>query len=85
MWALLSTRLRTWLLLAVAVPLAGTLAGVIARRLERRNGSTKVSRALFSASDLAARRGRSGRNGRPDGPTGGQGPVDAKASGRSGR
>jgi hypothetical protein len=58
MWALFSTRLRTWLLLAVAVPLAGTLARAVARRIERRNGPTKVSRALFSAGDLAARRGR---------------------------
>jgi hypothetical protein len=70
MWALLSTRLRTWLLLAVAVPLAGALARFVAGRLERRNGSTRVSRALYSASDLAARRGKGRRGssakGRPD-------------------
>jgi hypothetical protein len=60
MWALLSTRLRTWLLIAVALPLAGALARVVARRLERRNGSTKLSRALQTAGDMAARRPRSG-------------------------
>ena len=59
MWALLSTRLRTWLLIAVALPLAGALARAVARRLERRNGSTKLSRALQTAGDMAARR-RSG-------------------------
>jgi hypothetical protein len=56
MWALLSTRLRTWLLIAVALPLAGALARAVARRIERRRGSTKVSRALQTAGDLAARR-----------------------------
>jgi hypothetical protein len=61
MWALLSTRLRTWLLLAVAVPLAGALARFLARRLERRNGSTRVTRALYSVGDLAARRGKGGQ------------------------
>jgi hypothetical protein len=58
MWALLSTRLRTWLLLAVAVPLAGALARAIARRIERRNGPTRLSRGLYSAGDLASRRQR---------------------------
>jgi hypothetical protein len=60
MWALLSTRLRTWLLLAVAVPVAGAIARAVARRLEQRNGSTKLSRALFTAGDMAARRGKRG-------------------------
>jgi len=42
----------------VALPLAGALARAVARRLERRNGSTKLSRALQTAGDLAARRPR---------------------------
>jgi hypothetical protein len=58
MWALLSTRLRTWLFIAVALPLAGALARAVARRLERRHGSTKLSRALQTAGDLAARKPR---------------------------
>jgi hypothetical protein len=56
MWALLSTRLRTWLLFAVAVPLAGALARMIARRLENRNGPSRLSRALWSAGNMASRR-----------------------------
>jgi hypothetical protein len=60
MWALLSTRLRTWLLFAIAVPLAGALARIIARQLEKRHGSTRLSRGLFSVGNLASRRGRSG-------------------------
>ncbi len=67
MWALLSTRLRTWLLFAVAVPLAGALARSLARRIERRHGPTRLSRGLTSAGDLA-RRGKS--RGRGYGPRG---------------
>ena len=67
MWALLSTRLRTWLLVAVAVPLAGALARLVARRLERRTGSTKVTRALNSVADLAARRPKGRRTGSTQG------------------
>jgi len=58
MWALLSTRLRTWLLFAILVPLAGVVARAAARRLERRHGSTRLSRALRTASDAASRRDR---------------------------
>jgi HAMP domain-containing protein len=64
MWALFSTRLRTWFLLAVAVPLAGVVARFAGRRLERRHGPTRLSRGLLSAGDLAARRGRRGRQDR---------------------
>ena len=58
MWALLSTRLRTWLLFAIAVPLAGVVARAVARRLERRNGPTRLSRALQTAGNAASRRDR---------------------------
>ena len=58
MWALFSTRLRTWLLFAVALPVAGTLARAVAGRIERRNGETRVSRSLHKASDLVARKQR---------------------------
>jgi hypothetical protein len=58
MWALLSTRLRTWLLFAIAVPLAGVLARAVARRIERRQGPTRLSRALATAGNAAARRDR---------------------------
>jgi hypothetical protein len=58
MWALLSTRLRTWVLFAVAVPLAGVVARTAARRIERRRGSTRLTRALYAVGDLASRRER---------------------------
>lgn len=58
MWALLSTRLRTWLLFAIAVPLAGVVARSVARRLERRNGPTRLSRVLHTAGNAASRRDR---------------------------
>jgi hypothetical protein len=75
MWALFSTRLRTWLLLAVAVPLAGALARAVARRLERRNGPSRLTKALFSVGDLASRRGRRGSR---DISAGGQGEVTSE-------
>jgi hypothetical protein len=60
MWALLSTRLRTWLLFAIAVPVAGAVARSVARRLERRNGPTRLSRVLHTAGNAASRRDRRG-------------------------
>jgi hypothetical protein len=65
MWALLSTRLRTWLLFAVALPVIGALARAAARRLERRGGPTRVSRALHTAGDLTARKPRRNRTPEP--------------------
>ena len=61
MWALLSNRLRTWLLFAVAVPLAGVVARAVARRIERRSGPTRLTRALHTAGDAASRRDRRSR------------------------
>lgn len=58
MLALFSTRLRTWVLFTVALPLGGVLARAIARRLEQRTGETKVTRSLYKASDLVSRRQR---------------------------
>jgi len=57
MWAFFSRRLRTWLLLTVAVPVLAAVARSIAHRIEKRNGPTRVSRALVSVSDLIGRRG----------------------------
>lgn len=58
MWALFSTRLRTWVLFTVALPLGGVLARAIARRLEQRHGETRLTRSLYRASDLVSRRQR---------------------------
>ena len=63
MWLFLSRRLRTWLVLTVLVPLTTGLLRRVGRTLERRQGSTPVSRSLLKAGDLgdrarAALRGR---------------------------
>jgi hypothetical protein len=58
MWALLSRRLRTFVLLSVALPLVGALARALAERIERhRGGPTRTTRALHQAGELAGRRG----------------------------
>lgn len=61
MWALLSTRLRTWLLLTVAVPLGAALARRLAHEIERRRGPSGLTRALHRAGELADRRRGHGR------------------------
>jgi hypothetical protein len=65
MWAFFSRRLRTWLILSVAVPLGGALARAIARRLEERRGASRTTRALYQAGDLA-RRGNRGPDARAE-------------------
>jgi hypothetical protein len=55
MWALLSTRLRTWLLLAVALPTARRAVGYAARRSERSDPSSRGSRVLRRADGLLSR------------------------------
>jgi hypothetical protein len=66
MWLFLSSRLRTWLVLTVVVPLATGLLRRLGRALERRGGPSAVSGALLKAGDLGDRaratlRGRRGR------------------------
>jgi hypothetical protein len=56
-FAFLSRRLRTWLLLTVAVPALAVVARAVAQRIEKRNGPTGVSRALVGFSNLIGRRG----------------------------
>jgi hypothetical protein len=58
MLALLSKRLRLWLLLAVGAPLLAWLLGNIGNRLERRNGPTRVSTALCKVGGWLGRRAR---------------------------
>jgi hypothetical protein len=64
MWFLLMSRVRTWLLLTVVVPLATGLLRRAARALERRTGSTQVTRALYKAGDLGDRARATLRGGR---------------------
>ena len=49
MWAFFSRRLRTWLLLAIALPLTRALVHRLALTAERRDPSTRTARALVRA------------------------------------
>jgi hypothetical protein len=62
MWLFLTRRLRMWLILGVVVPLTSGLLRRIGRNLERRNGPSRVSRALLKVGELGDR-ARSGRRG----------------------
>ncbi|SNS55974.1 hypothetical protein SAMN06893096_10578 [Geodermatophilus pulveris] len=64
MWLLLTSRLRTWLLLTVVVPLATGLLRRAGQALERRTGATPVTRALYKAGDLGDRARTTLRGGR---------------------
>jgi hypothetical protein len=64
MWLFFSRRLRMWLILTVVVPLATGLLRRVGRALERRNGSTGVSRALLKAGDVGDRARAGLRGGR---------------------
>jgi hypothetical protein len=64
MWLFLTSRLRTWLLLTVVVPLATGLLRRVGQVLERRTGSTPVTRALYKAGDLGDRARATLRGGR---------------------
>ena len=55
MWLFLTRRLRMWLILSVAVPLTSGVLRKLGTRLERRNGPSKVSRALLQAGELGDR------------------------------
>jgi hypothetical protein len=64
MWLFLTRRLRMWLLLTVAVPLATGLLRRIGRTLERRTGPTALTRGLLRAGDLGDRARTTLRGGR---------------------
>ena len=52
MWVLLSARLRTWLLLAIALPLARLLIHSLAVAAERHDPSARTAK-LLSRADMA--------------------------------
>ncbi|HEY2205165.1 MAG TPA: hypothetical protein VGH99_11905 [Pseudonocardia sp.] len=54
--ALLSARLRVWLLVALGLPPLAWLLGLIGGRIEKRNGPTRVSRVLLSVRQWLLRR-----------------------------
>jgi hypothetical protein len=49
MWLFFSRRLRTWIMLAIALPLARALVHRLARAAEERDASTRTARTLHHA------------------------------------
>jgi hypothetical protein len=54
MWAFFSRRLRMWLLLAIALPLTGTLVHRLALAAERRDPATRTAKALHHADSVVS-------------------------------
>jgi hypothetical protein len=52
MWAFFSRRLRMWLLLAIALPLARALVHRLALAAERRDPSTRTAKTLLQADSM---------------------------------
>ena len=66
MWVFFSRRLRTWLLVAIALPLVRTLVHRLTLAAERRDPSTRTARTLHQADSAvtAVSRRASGKKGR---------------------
>lgn len=68
MWVFLSSRLRTWLLLAITLPLARVLVHRLALAADRKDPSARTARLLnrtdsvVTAVSRRASRGASGRH-----------------------
>ena len=61
MWIFITARIRQWVLLAVIIPLAAMIVHVIRTAIEKKTGSTKLTRALTTIEELGRRRTRRGR------------------------
>ena len=61
MWVFFTSRLRQWLILAVAVPLATVLVRTIRRRIEKKTGETRLTRGLGHVEDLGRKARRKER------------------------
>jgi len=57
MWVFLSRWIRRYLLVAVALPIAGRLLGALGQRAERRTGSNVATRGLRSGGTWLSARG----------------------------
>jgi hypothetical protein len=71
MWLFFSRRLRTWILLAIALPLARAFVHRLALAAEERDASTRTARTLHHAdsavtavSQRTARKGKRGKRGK---------------------
>ena len=58
MWLFITARLRQWLFFAVAIPLLTTVVHIIRQALEKRSGSTRLTRILAQAENLGRRKRR---------------------------
>ncbi len=56
MWVLLSTRLRRWLIITIAIPVLGAAARQLGYRLEQRRGASRTSGTLQKVGNLGRRR-----------------------------
>lgn len=56
MWLFFTSRLRQWLLFAVAVPMLVLLVRLIRQTLEKRSGQTRLTGALRRVEEVAQRR-----------------------------
>ena len=61
MWVFFTARLRRWLILAVAVPVATVLVRTIRRQLEKRSGETRLTRGLSRVEQIGRRTRGKGR------------------------
>ena len=61
MWVFFTSRLRQWLILAIAVPLATVLVRTIRRSIEKRTGQTRLTRGLGQVENLGRRARRKQR------------------------
>ncbi len=61
MWVFFTSRLRQWLILAVAVPLATVVVRTVRRRIEQRTGETRLTRGLGQVENLGRRARRKQR------------------------
>jgi hypothetical protein len=67
MWLFLSRRLRMWILLAIALPLARALVHRLAMAAEERDASTRTARTLHHAdSAVTAVSQRTARKGKKE-------------------
>ena len=64
MWLFLTSKLRTWLIVTILVPIGGGLLRRAGYELQRRRGPSGVSNTLIRAGELTDRVRKRNRGGR---------------------
>jgi hypothetical protein len=62
MWVFISARLRSWVIFAIAVPVATAAVHMVRERLEAKSGRTPLVRALSKIENFGMRRVRGRRD-----------------------